>query len=154
MLNNLKKNKDGFTIIEVLIVLAIAGLILLVVFLAVPALQRQSRNTGRKNDAARVATAVNEWMSNYQGKIFDTAGLPALKDSVGTLGQYDVATALGVATQAQAARASLNTIYIVTSAQCGTAGATVAASPRQIAIQYALETSAGTTSGNAVCLEM
>ena len=40
MLNKLKKSdKDGFTIIEVMIVLAIAGLILLIVFLAVPALQ-------------------------------------------------------------------------------------------------------------------
>jgi prepilin-type N-terminal cleavage/methylation domain-containing protein len=37
MLNKIQKRKeDGFTIIEVLIVLAIAGLIMLVVFLAVP----------------------------------------------------------------------------------------------------------------------
>ena len=42
-----KKRAEGFTIIEVLIVLAIAGLILLVVFLAVPALQRNARNTQR-----------------------------------------------------------------------------------------------------------
>ncbi|HPW47952.1 MAG TPA: prepilin-type N-terminal cleavage/methylation domain-containing protein, partial [Candidatus Saccharibacteria bacterium] len=35
-----KKDQKGFTIIEVLIVLAIAALILLIVFLAVPALQR------------------------------------------------------------------------------------------------------------------
>jgi prepilin-type N-terminal cleavage/methylation domain-containing protein len=37
---NILKNKEGFTIIEVLIVLAIAGLIMLVVLLAVPGLQR------------------------------------------------------------------------------------------------------------------
>jgi prepilin-type N-terminal cleavage/methylation domain-containing protein len=35
-----QKRQQGFTIIEVLIVLAIAALILLIVFLAVPALQR------------------------------------------------------------------------------------------------------------------
>ena len=35
MLKSIKKNKDGFTIIEVLIVLAIAALILVIVFLAV-----------------------------------------------------------------------------------------------------------------------
>jgi prepilin-type N-terminal cleavage/methylation domain-containing protein len=43
MLGNLKKYKtghDGFTIIEVLIVLAIAGLIMVVVFLAVPNLEK------------------------------------------------------------------------------------------------------------------
>lgn len=63
-----KKNK-GFTIIEVLIVLAIAGLIMLVVFLAVPALQRSSRNNARDADASRIAAAVNECMSNNGGKI-------------------------------------------------------------------------------------
>ena len=63
-----KKNK-GFTIIEVLIVLAIAGLIMLVVFLAVPALQRNSRNNARNADAARIAGAINECLSNNNGKI-------------------------------------------------------------------------------------
>ena len=50
MLQNLKKRNQGFTIIEVMIVLAIAGLIMLIVFLAVPALQRNQRNTARKQD--------------------------------------------------------------------------------------------------------
>jgi prepilin-type N-terminal cleavage/methylation domain-containing protein len=40
MSKKLSKKEKGFTIIEVMIVLAIAGLIMLVVFLAVPALQR------------------------------------------------------------------------------------------------------------------
>ena len=48
MLSKLKKSNQGFTIIEVMIVLAIAGLILLIVFLAVPALQRNGRNTTKK----------------------------------------------------------------------------------------------------------
>ena len=38
------KNKKGFTIIEVVLVLAIAGLIFLMVFIALPALQRSQRN--------------------------------------------------------------------------------------------------------------
>lgn len=45
----------GFTIIEVLIVLAIAGLILLIVFFAVPSLQRTNRNYQRKNATNYVA---------------------------------------------------------------------------------------------------
>lgn len=61
-----KKNK-GFTIIEVLIVLAIAGLIMLVVFLAVPALQRNARNQGRNSDAQTIVAAVNECLSNKNG---------------------------------------------------------------------------------------
>ena len=41
------KSKKGFTIIEVVLVLAIAGLIFLMVFIALPALQRTQRNTQR-----------------------------------------------------------------------------------------------------------
>jgi prepilin-type N-terminal cleavage/methylation domain-containing protein len=67
MLKNNKLNK-GFTIIEVLIVLAIAGLILLIVFLAVPALQRNSRNTTAKNDASQLLGAASEWSNNNNGK--------------------------------------------------------------------------------------
>lgn len=62
-----KRDNKGFTIIEVLIVLAIAGLILLIVFLAVPALQRNSRNTARNNDAARISASITECLSNRNG---------------------------------------------------------------------------------------
>lgn len=68
MLNTGKTRKqEGFTIIEVLIVLAIAGLILLVVFLAVPALQRNSRNTQSKSAAAAVLATTNEFVSSNNG---------------------------------------------------------------------------------------
>lgn len=69
---NLDKNKQGFTIIEVMIVLVIAAIILLIVFLAVPALQRNSRNTQRKNDVAGLLAAVNEYASNNNGKMPDS----------------------------------------------------------------------------------
>jgi len=58
---------DGFTIIEIIIVLAIAALILLIVFLAVPALQRSARNMRRKRDAATIASARQEYDLNTQG---------------------------------------------------------------------------------------
>lgn len=68
MLSKYKKsNSKGFTIIEVMIVLAIAGLILLIVFLAVPSLQRNSRNTQRKNDAAAIAAALSTYIGNSNG---------------------------------------------------------------------------------------
>lgn len=49
---------SGFTIIEVMIVLAIAALIMLIVFLAVPALQRHVRNLKRKNDIATISSQL------------------------------------------------------------------------------------------------
>lgn len=55
--------QKGFTIIEVVLVLAIAALIFLMVFIALPALQRSQRDTQRKDDLSRVQTAI----TNYQG---------------------------------------------------------------------------------------
>jgi prepilin-type N-terminal cleavage/methylation domain-containing protein len=58
------KQRKAFTIIEVVLVLAIAGLIFLMVFIALPALQRSQRNTRRRQDMARIATAVNDYQAN------------------------------------------------------------------------------------------
>src|SRR2546430_323874 len=68
MLSKIRKlDQKGFTIIEVLIVLAIAGLIILVVFLAVPALQRNARNTQRNSDVSSLVGAMNEYINNSGG---------------------------------------------------------------------------------------
>ena len=58
---------SGFTIIEVALVLAIAGLIFLVVFLALPALQNSQKDTARKQDVARVVSAVQSYMADNNG---------------------------------------------------------------------------------------
>ncbi len=60
-------SKKGFTIIEVVLVLAIAGLIFLMVFVALPALQRSQRDTARRNDLARVDTSLVQYQTNNQG---------------------------------------------------------------------------------------
>lgn len=71
-----KQNKKGFTIIEVVLVLAIGGLIFLMVFIALPALQRSQRNTQREDDLARVLTAVNDYQTNNSGKTpFENGGV-------------------------------------------------------------------------------
>ena len=64
-----QKKQQGFTIIEVVLVLAIAGLIFLMVFIALPALQRNQRDTQRRNDAGRLVTAVNNYQTNTKGNI-------------------------------------------------------------------------------------
>lgn len=60
-------NKKGFTIIETSLVLAIAGLILVMVFIALPALQRQQRDTKRKDDAMHFMQALKNYQSNNRG---------------------------------------------------------------------------------------
>ncbi len=49
--------------------LAIAGLIFLMVFIALPTLQRSQRDTQRRNDMARLVTAVTNYQSNNNGKL-------------------------------------------------------------------------------------
>ncbi len=61
-------NKKGFTIIEVVLVLAIAGLIFLMVFVALPALQRSQRDTQRRQDLSRVVTALVQYQTNNRTK--------------------------------------------------------------------------------------
>ena len=69
-MNKVQKQKDeGFTIIEVVLVLAIAALIMLMVFIALPALQRNQRDTSRKNDISRLHSAVNNYKSRNRGEL-------------------------------------------------------------------------------------
>ncbi len=63
------KSKKGFTIIEVTLVLAIGGLIMMMVFLALPALQRAQRDTQRTDDVSRLITQLNQYQSNNRGKL-------------------------------------------------------------------------------------
>lgn len=85
----------GFTIIEVVLVLAIAGLIFLMVLVALPALQRGQRDTGRKNDVGTVVSALQSYLSNNKGS-FTLSGSTDrqnfLKNYVGNLSQYTIDT--------------------------------------------------------------
>lgn len=66
---NIHRKEKGFTIIEVVLVLAIAGLIFLMVFIALPALQRSQRDTQRKSDISRLQTALASYQSNNRGAL-------------------------------------------------------------------------------------
>ena len=141
-MKKLQTNQSGFTIIEVLIVLAVAGLIMLIVFLAVPALQRNSRNTQRRNDVAGLLGAVNEWVASNQGKI-PTTGAEITDASNGAkLGFYTAPTsATNGSTTSVAAVNAADGIRYVYGAVCDTGGATKPASNKAFAIQFALESS-------------
>ncbi len=63
------KQEKGFTIIEVVLVLAIAGLIFLMVFIALPALQRSQRDTQRRDDASRFISQLSSYATNNNGNV-------------------------------------------------------------------------------------
>jgi prepilin-type N-terminal cleavage/methylation domain-containing protein len=63
------RKSSGFTIIEVMIVLAIAGLILAVVLVAIPQLQKNQRNEARRSVLARISAEVNNYIGNNEGAV-------------------------------------------------------------------------------------
>lgn len=131
---NLKKKTEGFTIIEVLIVLAIAGLIMLIVFLAVPALQRNQRNNARTSDASRVAAAVTECLANRNGVV-------ASCDSAAEINNPQLSRLETVSFGAAAyTQADARVVY---GSQCDAAGAAAVAGggTRAFAVTFQLEPS-------------
>ncbi len=173
----LQKADKGFTIIEVMIVLAIAGLIMLIVFLAVPALQRNSRNTQRKSDASRISSAVANYVANNNGRQPSLqAHTDAILTDAGNLGMYagiSAATGVGPMARGEVRVSATNTITpappiaiagtgngdaveIVPAAQCDPAapGTTIpGSSPRSTAMLYTLEPGRG-ANYTIVCLDI
>lgn len=136
----IRNNKEnGFTIIEVVLVLAIAALIFLMVFVAFPGLQRSQRNNAVKAATGTVVTAVSDYASNNRGMLPGSTDL--LEDYVADLktAGYLIPVVLAPADN-QSFGSTLNTITVYTSAKCSdTAGQLKAASTRQYAVTTVLE---------------
>ena len=152
MLTKMRKKSDGFTIVEVMIVLAIGALILLVVLLAVPALNRSKRNTQRKEDVSALLGGINEYITNNAGSLPPDA---ASITSLAKLSYYDPSTEVNYATSTTAVTTAPgtdpNVVYIRTYAKCnGNAVATSGATRRNVIAYYFVETA---TSTSAICQE-
>lgn len=78
------KSKRGFTIIEVVLVLAVAGLIFLMVFIALPALQRSQRDTQRRNDYGMLSSAITSYSASNGGKIYRLANATSANQTTGS----------------------------------------------------------------------
>lgn len=63
------KTKRGFTIIEVSLVLAIAGLIFLMVFVALPSLQRGQRDAQRREAVMTFLEQLKKYQANNRGAL-------------------------------------------------------------------------------------
>ncbi len=111
-----QKREQGFTIIEVLIVLAIAALIFLIVFLAVPALNRNSRNNAIKHDAADILSAVQTFESNNNGQLPATSGGCGVANGSATISNT-------------AANAQANSVSVQPSTTCSSVSAATPATP-------------------------
>jgi len=145
MLHKVKNRKEeGFTIIEVLIVLAIAGLILLIVFLAVPALQRNARNTTKRSDASKALGAVGEFVANNNGTVPATANLATLTSSANLSNGTTLNAAIPTTVAGVGSGPSTSEIMIGTGLTCNASSTwTTAATPT--AANWQAIVSAGST---------
>ncbi len=127
----LKSNKDkGFTIIEVVLVLAIAGLIFLTVFLALPALQKSQRDNARRQDVGNVVAALQSYLADNNALPTAIAAFSSYYGGNASLAQTDTVTITTVSTGQ-----STSTMYITTGQTCATASGTA----RNAAVRINLE---------------
>ena len=166
--HKIKHEREGFTIIEVVLVLAIAGLIFLMVFVALPALQRSQRDTQRRDDMARFSSQLTQYQSNNNGKVpsedadstakwnnFISSYLRVAGDDYKDPNGVDYTVSKVVKCTSSACNVAHGAndyqegkIYVYTNATCSGEEATYAASgSRKVAFTYKLE-GAGTYCGN------
>jgi prepilin-type N-terminal cleavage/methylation domain-containing protein len=142
---NTRSNTKGFTIIEVVLVLAIAALIFLMIFVALPALQRGQRDTARKNEAGTIASAITTYRSNNRGNLpHDDADLNSYLDNLNQI--TSVSVAAGVSNYKDPGE---DEAVVVTGAKCTDGEAVVeTGSPRQAAVVAFVE------SGGVYCQDV
>ena len=154
------KSKKGFTIIEVVLVLAIAGLIFLMVFVALPALQRSQRDTQRRDDMARFMSQLTQYQSNNNGNVpteqqqwtnfianYLRVGGDAFEDPQTGEPYVIVKRTCTSGDCVPPSETAANTIYVFNNATCDGESPKYDSGKRKVAITYKLE-GAGTYCGH------
>ena len=167
----------GFTIIEVSLVIAIAGLIFLMVFVALPGLRASQRDSQRREDIAKFLEEVKKYQENNRGALPGGSGIPSnpvtststgssttwagfyreylgdkLIDPDGTAYSLQITDCNSNATECgnldDAKFPNNYRILVVKQAQCDGTIARPTGNPRKLAVIYKLE-GAGTYCGNS-----
>ena len=150
-----ENKQNGFTIIEVSLVLAIAGLIFLMVFVALPQLQRQQRDTRRREDILTFLETAKKYQSNNRGVLPSTVAEwtemkstymgDSFKDPDGTDYAIDVVECTAEGGSIKRCKESVgiatmdHTFHIFKQATCEGENAARTTNPKNIAIRYRLE---------------
>ncbi len=145
------KIQQGFTIIEVIIVLVIAAIIMLAVFLVVPQLNRTQRNSRRQSDARRVLAAAEQIASNNSGS-YSTVTSTTISDITGTLTDpTNIAYSLVTNTDgASGGYAAANKMSVTTGKGCTVAGSGTPTGTGNVAVTVNQETATATYTGYCV----
>ena len=148
-MNTKLQQRKGFTIIEVVLVLAIAALIILMVFIAWPALQRTQRDQARKSDVALIGSTISTFKSNNRGRLPNICELNRLVFRQGTSIYQAVncegaaVTGSNIITQATVAdgdaAVGIEQVIVVPGGRCDGNNVRTGGSPRQAALAFAVE---------------
>lgn len=149
-MNTKLQQRKGFTIIEVVLVLAIAALIILMVFIAWPALQRTQRDQARKSDVALIGSTISTFKSNNRGRLPNICELNRLVFRQGTSIYQAVncegaaaVTGSNIITQATVAdgdaAVGIEQVIVVPGGRCDGNNVRTGDSPRQAALAFAVE---------------
>ena len=149
-MNTKLQQRKGFTIIEVVLVLAIAALIILMVFIAWPALQRTQRDQARKSDVALIGSTISTFKSNNKGKLPNICELNKLVFKQGTSIYHAVdcegsgaVTESNIITQSTVANGDsavgIEQVIVVPGGRCDGNNVRTGGSPRQAALVFAVE---------------
>ena len=148
-MKSLSKQEQGFTLIEIVIVIAIAAALILLVFLAVSGAQKTKRDQVDKTNAGLLAAQFENYMSNNAG-VAPAAGaalggsyLGNIKDAHGNAPTYGTTAPTGTSY-------TTNDIVYDARALCGASGAfsTSSATPSSYAVSYWSE-----NANAAVCVD-
>jgi prepilin-type N-terminal cleavage/methylation domain-containing protein len=152
-----KKTQRGFTIIEVMIVLAIAGLILAIVLIAIPQLQRNQRNQARRDVANRIAGEISTYAGNNGGAYPTedanattgfTGGFATRYLSGGNFNDPETGSTVVLVNGSSPAAPAKGTVYYNVGALCNGELNNGTGNARQFAITIGLEGGAGFCADN------
>lgn len=160
---NRQKSK-GFTLIETSLVLAIAGLIMMAIFIILPSVQRNQRNAERREDISIFLNALKKYQTNNRGALpdGDAEGVSYSESSTGTgwpnfyskyLGKdfidpdstdYRITSTkcdgnIGEVCVDRSGSEIDHTLYVAIGANCNDNKAVKVENPRRVAVVYKLE---------------
>ncbi len=157
------KKQKGFTVIETSLVIAIAGLIFLMVFIALPGLRAQQRDTDRREDVTELIQKIKDYQTNNRGALpsdwnafrNEYLGGDDFMDPNGTkytLINIQQCNADGIDKECEDSKLKNDLaksnfpnsyrMYVVTGATCSGEKAVRSSNPRKVAVLYRLEQAA------------
>lgn len=142
-MKQITKKQGGFTLIEVVLVLAIGALIILMALLAFNGAQRSRRDTARTNLVGSIQSAVEQYAGNASGEYPDSTAFAVLV----TTNKW--ADPKGGAIAVSGSSAPSPGVLYLQGATCTGTSITPGSSPTQYAIQYKQENGQTACKSNA-----